>query len=89
MVPARNKSNSKKTVLKTMRISDYINTLLEKDADSKGITVNALISMIILPGENKDGPTKYGECVTSIIFLSHPPSILPIVICELTMLNKR
>jgi hypothetical protein len=52
MVPARNKSNSKKTVLKTMRISDYINTLLEKDADSKGISVNALISMIM---------TKYAE----------------------------
>ena len=52
MVPARNKSNTKKTVLKTMRISDYINTLLEKDADSKGISVNALISMIM---------TKYAE----------------------------
>ncbi len=36
-----------KTVLKTMRISDYINTLLEKDANSKGVSVNALISMIM------------------------------------------
>jgi hypothetical protein len=35
-----------------MRISDYINTLLEQDADSKGVSVNALISMIM---------TKYAE----------------------------
>jgi predicted HicB family RNase H-like nuclease len=35
-----------------MRIPDYINTLLEKDANSKGISVNALISMIM---------TKYAE----------------------------
>ena len=41
-----------KTVLKTMRIPDYINILLEKDANSKGISVNALISMIM---------TKYAE----------------------------
>ena len=47
MVIVKNKSNSKKTVLKTMRIPDYINTLLEKDADSKRISVNALISMIM------------------------------------------
>lgn len=47
MVIPINKSSSKKTVLKTMRISDYINTLLEKDADFKGVSVNALISMIM------------------------------------------
>jgi hypothetical protein len=35
-----------------MRISDYINTLLEQDANSKGVSVNALISMIM---------TKYAE----------------------------
>jgi hypothetical protein len=33
-------SKSKKTVLKTMRIPDYINGLLEKDADSKGTNKN-------------------------------------------------
>ena len=48
----KNKSNSKKTVLKTMRIPASINTLLEKDADSKGVSVNALLSMIM---------TKYAE----------------------------
>jgi hypothetical protein len=52
MVLPKNASKSKKTVLKTMRISDYINTVLEEDADSKGISVNALISMIM---------TKYAE----------------------------
>jgi hypothetical protein len=52
MLSPKNESNSKKTMLKTMRIPDYINTLLEKDADSKGISVNALISMIM---------TKYAE----------------------------
>ena len=52
MITVKNKSNSKKTVLKTMRIPDYINILLEKDADSKRISVNALISMIM---------TKYAE----------------------------
>ena len=35
-----------------MRIPNYINSLLEKDADSKGVSVNALISMIM---------TKYAE----------------------------
>src|SRR5215472_5103078 len=48
----KNKSNSKKTVLKTMRIPASINSLLEKDADSKGVSVNALLSMIM---------TKYAE----------------------------
>ena len=52
MVLPKNASNIKKTVLKTMRISDYINTLLEEDAASKGVSVNALISMIM---------TKYAE----------------------------
>jgi hypothetical protein len=52
MVLPKNGSKSKKTILKTMRIPNYINTVLEKDADSKGISVNALISMIM---------TKYAE----------------------------
>jgi hypothetical protein len=52
MVLLKKESDSRKTVLKTMRIPNYINTLLEKDADSKGISVNALISMIM---------TKYTE----------------------------
>jgi hypothetical protein len=52
MVLSKKESDSRKTVLKTMRIPNYINTLLEKDADSKGISVNALISMIM---------TKYAE----------------------------
>jgi hypothetical protein len=52
MVLPRKESDSRKTVLKTMRIPNYINTLLEKDADSKGVSVNALISMIM---------TKYAE----------------------------
>ena len=52
MVISKIGSKSKKTVLKTMRIPDYINGLLEKDADSKGVSVNALISMIM---------TKYAE----------------------------
>jgi hypothetical protein len=52
MVLPKNVSNIKKTVLKTMRISDYINNLLEEDAASKGVSVNALISMIM---------TKYAE----------------------------
>ena len=30
-----------------MRIPNYINTILEKDADFKGVSVNALISMIM------------------------------------------
>ena len=52
MVISKIQYKSKKTVLKTMRIPDYINSLLEKDADSKGVSVNALISMIM---------TKYAE----------------------------
>jgi|SRR5262245_47529935 len=52
MVLPKKQSDSRKTVLKTMRIPNYINTLLEKDADSKGISVNALISTIM---------TKYAE----------------------------
>ena len=52
MVLLKKESDSRKTVLKTMRIPNYINTLLEKDAESKGISVNALISMIM---------TKYAE----------------------------
>jgi hypothetical protein len=51
VLPKRD-SDSRKTVLKTMRIPSYINSLLEKDADSKGVSVNALISMIM---------TKYAE----------------------------
>jgi hypothetical protein len=46
ILPKRD-SDSRKTVLKTMRIPNYINSLLEKDADSKGVSVNALISMIM------------------------------------------
>jgi hypothetical protein len=52
MSPGSDTSETKKTVLKTMRIPAYINALLEKDADSKGVTVNALLSMIM---------TKYAE----------------------------
>jgi hypothetical protein len=52
MNPGRDTSDTKKTVLKTMRIPAYINALLEKDADSKGVTVNALLSIIL---------TKYAE----------------------------
>ena len=52
VINGNNRPSSKKTVLKTMRISDYINTLLEKDAESKGVSVNALISMVM---------TKYAE----------------------------
>jgi hypothetical protein len=48
----KERSSSKKTVLKTMRIPNYINVLLEKDAEFKGVSVNALISMIM---------TKYAE----------------------------
>jgi hypothetical protein len=52
MVLPKNESKSRKTILKTMRIPNYINTLLEEDAASKGVSVNALISMIM---------TKYAE----------------------------
>jgi hypothetical protein len=52
LVLQKRDSDSRKTVLKTMRIPNYINSLLEKDADSKGVSVNALISMIM---------TKYAE----------------------------
>ncbi len=52
MILPKKESNSRKTILKTMRIPNYINTILEKDADTKGVSVNALISMIM---------TKYAE----------------------------
>jgi hypothetical protein len=46
MVLPKKKSNGNKTVLKTMQIPSYINAILDKDADFKGVSVNALISMM-------------------------------------------
>jgi hypothetical protein len=76
MVLPRKETDSRKTVLKTMRIPNYINTLLEKDADSKGVSVNTLISMIMTkyaewdryidveePNKNSQGTLKQAHCL--------------------------
>jgi hypothetical protein len=44
---------NKKTVLRTIRLSKGLDELLQKDANSKRITVGALISTIL---------TKYSQC---------------------------
>ncbi len=46
------KSNTKKTVLRTIRITEDLDTLLNKDARTKRVNVNTLISSIL---------TKYSE----------------------------
>jgi hypothetical protein len=41
------RSARKKTVLRTLRITEELDELLQKDARSKGISVNALLSMVM------------------------------------------
>jgi len=60
-------SNSNRSTTRTIRISQQLDRLLEKDAASKRVSVNSLISYMI---------TKYAEWdryVESLSFVSIPP----------------
>jgi hypothetical protein len=70
-------SNSNRSTTRTIRISQQLDRLLEKDAASKRVSVNSLISYMI---------TKYAEWdryVESLSFVSIPPDGLRLIIGSL------
>ena len=55
---------NKKTVLRTIRLSKGLDELLQKDANSKRITVGALISTILTKYSQQDRYTEKFEMIT-------------------------
>jgi hypothetical protein len=54
----------KKTMLRTIRLSKGLDDLLQKDANSKNITVGALISTILTKYSQWDGYTEKFDIIT-------------------------